>query len=143
MTKLKLDLSCCEISKEYYPSVLYDKACKDITSLEMEVDRGVDFQILLESLSEFPNLETLTLKQNYAHGKHISLADFIDFLEHLSLKKFTLIDFQSEFLNILKPFDFFFMLPNNCDYVIIYGDEPQNHTFQLDVVNNRSLVLSI
>jgi len=140
MTELKLDLSCCEMSKEYYPLVLYDKASKDVTSLEMEVDRGVDFQFLFESLSEFPNLKALTLKQNYAHGKHVKFTDFIGFLENMSLEKFTLVDLQSEFLDGVDDLYVFNMLPHNCDYTIVYGYGPQNHIFQLDPINNKSLI---
>jgi hypothetical protein len=143
MTELKLeDLSCCERSDTYYPLILYDNQSEDITSLEMEVDRGVDFQFLLESLDYFPNLKTLKLKQNYANGKHVKFTDFIGFLENMSLEKFTLVDFQSEFLNGIDPFDLFCMLPNNCDYTIVYGDEPQNHISLLDAMDNKSLIFN-
>jgi hypothetical protein len=143
MADLKLeDLSCCDSSDTYYPSILYNNQSEYVTSLEMEVDRGVDFQFLLESLNYFPNLKTLTLKQNYAHGKHVKFTDFIGFLENMSLEKFTLVDFQSEFLNGIHQFDLFGMLPNNCEYTIVYGDEPQNHTFQLNAMNNKSLIFN-
>ena len=56
-----LALSSCEFSEYYYEDVLW-KMEKEVTSLSMEVDRGVNFNHLGEILKEFKNLTYLKFK---------------------------------------------------------------------------------
>jgi len=144
MTSLKLaNLSSCEDSRDYYNLVLRESSSGSVEYLEIEVDIGVDFEYLSDYLSHsFPNLKSLTIEQNSAHGKKTSLEDFVSFLADISLEKFTLVDFQSNFLKGLDPLVLFSMLPYNCTYTIFHGGNPTNNTCHIDIPNNKYLVYS-
>jgi hypothetical protein len=95
-TELCLDLSSCDVASNYYVNVIFNSFSPEIIKLTLEVDRGVDFDVLTHLLpSKFPNLEHLIIDQNYSTS---SVADFLEFLTVIKLKTFTLTDYQSKFL---------------------------------------------
>ena len=110
-----LELSSCEHSEYYYEDILY-ALDKNIKVLNIDVDRGVNYQYLGELLKEFTTLETLKLTQNYADPE-TTLDDFLIFIKALKVKEFILEDLQSVFLPSLKLKD----LNTDVKISIIYG----------------------
>ena len=139
MTELILeDLSNCIYSENHYQDILSQNESKNITSIEIEVDRGVDFSDLGATLSYFfPSLKVLTVKQNYTCGDHTEMKDFILFFKWMSIEKFTLIDSQSEFLDNIDTSTLFKELKNNCTYAIVHGCEPKNTETHINPANNK------
>lgn len=144
MTELILDdLSNCIYSMNHYQDILSEHESEKVTTIEIEVNRGVDFSELGATLSYcFPSLKVLTVKQNYTCGDHTEMKDFILFFKWLSLEKFTLIDNQSEFLENIDTFTLFKELKKNCTYTIVYGVDPKNTESHIDAANNKYMVYS-
>lgn len=115
-----MELSDCEWSDYYYIDYL-SKMDKSITELDLVIDRSCDFEALAYVLESF-NLDTLKIEQNYSLS---TMDDFIYFIQTLKLKNFTLIDSQSEFLIQLTLNDLSNIIPDDCYYVIQYGDDDQ------------------
>ena len=110
-----LELSSCEYAENYYEDVLY-QLDKNIKVLNMDVDRGVNYQYLGEILKDFTTLDTLKLTQNYADPE-TTLDDFLTFIKALQVKEFILEDLQSVFLPSLKLED----LNTDIKISIIHG----------------------
>jgi hypothetical protein len=144
MNILELELSSCNVSDEYYVNKLREvsknAAAKEVEEIILEVDSGVDFDILGDLLLEFPKLKTLTLSQNYSYGVCIELDDFILFLESLSLKKFVFNDLQSKFLKGVDQDTLFNKLPINCTYHITYGYEKSDATTHIHPSKDKYMV---
>jgi hypothetical protein len=130
MNILELELSSCHASSDYYVSKLKEAskaaATKDVEEIILEVDRGVDFDMLGHLLLGFPKLKILRLSQNYSYGVCIDLDDFILFLELLRLEKLFFDDLQSKFLENIDPDTLFNKLPGGCTYYITSGFEKSN-----------------
>jgi len=139
MTELILkDLSNCIYDMNSYQDVLSQNESEKITTIKIEVDRGVDFSDLGATLSYFfPGLKVLSVKQNYTCGDHTEMKDFILFFKWLSLEKFTLIDSQSEFLDNIDTSTLFNELKKNCTCTIVHGFDPENNEAHIDAANNK------
>ena len=114
------ELSTCEFSHYYYVDYLMKMDDESINTLNLEVDRGVDFDTLAYLLESFPNLKSLVLNQNYSTS---TIDEFYEFIRKTKLTQFILIDSQSEFLKFLKIKDLITHLPENANYKIKYGEE--------------------
>lgn len=116
-----MELSNCEWSDYYYIDYLV-KMDKSMSTLDLVIDRGCDFRELSYVLELF-NLDTLKIEQNYSLS---TMDDFIYFIQTLKLKNFTLIDSQSEFLTTLTLNNLINIIPDDCHYVIQYGEDDQH-----------------
>jgi len=151
------DLSSCESSENYYVDVLYQESEKHdvnlITTLTLNVDRGVNFIFLKNVLAEFPNLKEVHLEQNYTTGNNTFLNEFVEFASTLKLAKLTLIDTQSVFLEELyhsncfkfsNNIDTFFTLLPDGEYNINYGSGDRKYPEKLvRLYTNKSLTYAV
>jgi len=131
-----LELSSCVESKDYYITTLLSMN-KNIDTLYINVDRGVYFTALKDILIDF-NLKSLILEQNYSLS---DIDDFYDFIKTLKLKEFKLIDIQSEFLKDLRFKKLLSVIPNECNYNIIYNENTENYDFYY-CKNNQKIKLA-
>lgn len=150
MSHLELhDLSSCEGSDRYYVTMLKNAAndpdSKNIESVSLKIDEGVDFRILAGLLFSFTNLDNVKIEQARAIA-HCTLTDVIDFINAMKPSKFSLVDTQSIFLSTINPHDLFKRLPSNCTYNITHGliDNaiPLSLTTHMDVPDNKYLVFT-
>lgn len=121
-----LELSSCEYSSQYYEDVLWSMD-KEITSLSIEVDRGVHFEHLRQVLKEF-KLTCLTLNQNYADPS-TTMDDFLLFIKELQLNYFILEDFQTPFLLQLKMEDLIKVAKKDSTIEITYDQCKTTYRF--------------
>ena len=121
------ELSNHEAFDSYYMSMLQHHGSPQITSITMEVDRGVgDFDILSGVLTEFfPNLRRLKLEQNYSYGPAASKADFLNFVSETKLMEFILKDFQSDFVADLakSPTELLDYMSDGSTFKIVSGGD--------------------
>lgn len=147
MQTLVLDLSSCKESEDYYVNVLTQKGndlkTRMVNKIELDVDRGVNFEVLCHLLHSFPVLTSVSIKQNYSPNE-CTIDHFVAFLESLHLEKFELRDLQSSFLSSVEPSNLLNLLPSQCDYIIHCGfdldGEPQSCSTHIDMARNKSLL---
>jgi len=94
-----------------------------IKNLEFEyIDRGIkSFSLFASDIRRmFPNIETLFLEQNYSWEASVNnFYDFIiDIFSSNTLKRFIMIDSQSEFIEHLDKYKFFDLLPTDAVIII-------------------------
>ncbi len=128
MSHLVIDAYSGDASENHYLDLLSD-VNDHVKSIDMTVDRGVDFKDLKDCLEYFDlKLTSLTIRQNYSMDGD----DFLLCLKTLKLKEFNLYDEQSSFLLNFDIHDLFSVMPDNSYYTIKYGDyknkKPINYT---------------
>ena len=145
------ELSSCEASENYYEDKInklsFSERAKSIETIEIDIDRGVDFRVLKGLLVRFPELKNLEIQQNYSPINN-EVHHFTEFLKVLKLEKLKFVDLQSEFLETIDPKLLFEQLPGNCTYIIHHGFfdrkgyEGLSLTTHIDPSNNKYMTFT-